>query len=97
VQVAGNILAATRCYFGCGDVGTEKIFLIVAKPRYKAKVILKTFGMLVYEVSDYNTNLVREIVLKIVTLHPRYRITSFYKSFTINNIYFCRMCCTETS
>jgi len=91
MQVAGNMLPATQCYFACGDVGTEKISLFVAKPRNKAEVILKTCGLLIYKESDYITNSLCEIVLKIVTLHPRHRIAYFYKSFTINNTYFSRM------
>jgi hypothetical protein len=91
VQVAGNMLPSTQCYFACRDIGTEKTSLFMVKPRYKAAVILKTCGLFIDEELDYINKSLCEHILKIVTPCLRFWITFFNKFITINNIEFYSM------
>jgi hypothetical protein len=66
------MLPSTQCYFVCGDIGTEKTSLFLAKPRYNAEAIWKTFGPFIDEKLDYITNSLCKNDLKIVTPYPRF-------------------------
>jgi hypothetical protein len=57
----------------CRDISNEKksLTLSMAKPRYNAKAILKTYEMVIYGVIHYLTNSLCKNVLKIVTHKAR--------------------------
>jgi len=61
------MLSVTQSYFACGDVGIEKISLLLAKPRYKDEAILKICGLFFYGKLDCITTSLCENVLKILT------------------------------
>jgi hypothetical protein len=66
------MLPSTQYYFACRAIRTEKTSIFLAKPRYKAAVILKTSELFIDEELEYITKSLCGNILKIVTTYPRF-------------------------